>query len=293
MPAPERPTPSQASAPLSANEARWQFVAALRAAGLEPVKELALVDGVLERFRPGGDKAGSRNAWCVFHGGDMPAGAFGSWRTGATHWWRAEAPAGADPAQRAAHREQLQDLRRVRDAEQQRVRAAAAEKAARLWRLARPASEAHAYAARKRIRPYGVRQLRDMLVVPVRDVHGTLHSLQFIGADGAKRFLTGGRIAGCYCGIGKPQGKLLLGEGLATCCTLFEATGLAVAVCFHAGTLEPVACALRGKFPRLRLVVCADNDQATPGNPGVTHARAAACAVGGYLAVPDFSAVPS
>lgn len=288
MPAPEHPTPSQASAHVSANDARWQFVSALRAAGLDPVKELALIDGVLERFRPVGDKPGSRNAWCVFHGGAMPAGAFGSWRSGATHWWRAEALAGADPAQQAAHRHRLQDMRQARDAEQLRVRAAAAEKAARLWRLARPASADHAYATRKRIRPYGVRQLRDMLVVPVRDVHGTLHSLQFIGTDGAKRFLTGGRIAGCYCGIGKPDGQLLLGEGLATCCTLREATGLAVAVCFHAGNLEPVARALRAKFPRLRMVVCADNDQATPGNPGVTQARAAARAVGGYVAVPKF-----
>ena len=64
-----------------------------------------------------------------------------------------------------------------------------------------------------------------------------------------------------------------------------------MAVCFHAGNLEPVARALRAKFPRMRLVVCADNDQATPGNPGVTQALAAARAVGGYLAVPDFGAI--
>jgi putative DNA primase/helicase len=136
-----------------------------------------------------------------------------------------------------------------------------------------------------------VRQLRDMLVVPARAADGTLQSLQFIGTDGAKRFLTGGRVAGCYHGIGKPAGQLLLGEGLATCCTLFEATGQAVAVCFHAGNLEPVARALRGKFPRLRLVICADNDRSTPGNPGVTKALAAARAVGGYVAIPNFESI--
>lgn len=269
-------------------DVRLQFLAALRMAGLEPVKEPALLDGVLERFRVAGDKPGSRNGWCVFHDGSMPAGAFGSWRTGESHWWRAEARAGADPAQREAQRRRLLELRRLRDAEQQRVRESAAEKAARLWRLAKPASPSHPYAVRKRIQPYGVRQLRGTLVVPVRDVHGALHSLQFIDGDGTKRFLTGGRIAGCYFAIGRPERQLLLGEGLATCCTLFEATGQAVAVCFHASNLEPVARALRGKFPRLRLVVCADNDRGTPGNPGVTHATAAARAVGGYLAVPQF-----
>jgi putative DNA primase/helicase len=31
---------------------------------------------------------------------------------------------------------------------------------------------------------------------------GKVCSLQFIGADGEKRFLTGGRVAGCYFSIG-------------------------------------------------------------------------------------------
>jgi putative DNA primase/helicase len=47
---------------------------------------------------------------------------------------------------------------------------------------------------------------------------------------------------------------------------------------------------LRDKFPRLRLVLCADNDAHRPGNPGLTHAREAARAVGGFLAVPTFKA---
>jgi len=285
--------PIQASAHLPDNEARRQFLVALRAAGLEPVKDLALADGVLERFRVTGDKPGSSNGWCVLYGGAMPAGGFGSWRSGASHWWRAEARANISPAERAVQRRRLQEVRLARDAEQARVREIAVDKAARLWKLARPANDDHPYASRKRIRPYGARQLRDMLVVPARDVNGTLQSLQFIGADGAKRFLTGGRIAGCYCSIGRPEGQLLLGEGFATCCTLFEATGQAVAVCFHAGNLEPVALALRRKFPRMRLVVCADNDQATPGNPGLTCATAAAAAVGGFLAVPRFEDVGS
>ena len=55
--------------------------------------------------------------------------------------------------------------------------------------------------------------------------------------------------------------------------------------------LKSVARALRGKFPELRLVICADDDRETPGNPGVTHAKAAARAVGGFLAVPKFPEV--
>jgi len=47
----------------------------------------------------------------------------------------------------------------------------------------------------------------------------------------------------------------------------------------------------QAKFPELRLVICADDDRETPGNPGVTHATAAARAVGGFLAVPKFPEV--
>ena len=40
--------------------------------------------------------------------------------------------------------------------------------------------------------------------------------------------------------------------------------------------------------PTLRLVIAADNDAATPGNPGVAHAFDAAAAAGALVAVPDF-----
>ena len=153
---------------------------------------------------------------------------------------------------------------------------------------AHPATNAHPYLQRKQIGAYGIRQLRDMLVIAARDVQGELHTLQFISADGSKRFLTGGRIVGCYFAIGRPLDSLLLCEGLATASTLHQATGRAVAVAFNCGNLVAVARALRSKFPTLRMIVCADNDFQTPGNPGVTHARAAAQAVGGFLAVPRF-----
>ena len=42
----------------------------------------------------------------------------------------------------------------------------------------------------------------------------------------------------------------MLAEGLATGSTLHAATGEAVAICFNCGNLEPVARALRDKFPR-------------------------------------------
>jgi hypothetical protein len=60
-----------------------------------------------------------------------------------------------------------------------------------------------------------------------------------------------------------------------------------VAVAFNAGNLGPVAQALRARFPTSRLVLCADDDVAVDGNPGLTNAKQAARAVN-RLVVPDF-----
>jgi len=61
-------------------------------------------------------------------------------------------------------------------------------------------------------------------------------------------------------------------------------------VAFTAGNLAAVATALRARCPERRLILCADDDIGTEGNPGHTKATAAARAAGGWLAVPDFGA---
>lgn len=61
-----------------------------------------------------------------------------------------------------------------------------------------------------------------------------------------------------------------------------------MAVAFDASNLEPVALALHAKRPDLTLIICADDDYLTEGNPGITKATKAAAAVGGLVAVPDF-----
>lgn len=265
---------------------------AMASAGLRPHKPLDLIpDGRILRFRLVGDKSGSRNGWVVLHDGPMLFGAFGSWKTSESHTWREATSKPLTPAERADIQRRTQAMRQAHALEREAVQAEARAKAQRLWARAKPATNAHPYLERKRVNAYGLRALRDMLLVPARDLDGTLHTLQFISADGTKRFLTGGRIAGCYYAIGRPTDSLLIAEGMATAATLYMATGQAVAACFSCGNMEAVARALRHKFPGLRLVMAADNDVNTPGNPGMTKAQAAAKAVGGCLAVPKFKAV--
>lgn len=265
---------------------------AMRAYGLAPVNADIVPDGRIHRYRVDGDKEGSKNGWHAIYLNPTPHGAFGSWRTGETHTWRAESKKVMTRAELVEQRRQFEAMRRQRAEEETHVRETVRIKAARLWHLAKPAEATHPYLARKAVKAWGIRQLRQSLVIPARDAHGQLQTLQFVGSDGEKRFLTGGRVQGCYCAIGRPADTLLLAEGYATAATLYEITGHATACTFNAGNLVPVARALRAKFPTLRIVVCADNDTQTHGNPGLTNAWAAARVVHGWVACPIFGEIP-
>lgn len=262
-------------------------------AGLAMHDPVSLVgDGKVQRYRVEGDKAGSLNGWYVLHPDIKPFGAFGSWKTGQKVSWSAERPETMTRSQRNALAAKMQAVRAAHEAETAKVQAEAAKRALRLWERAKPACNDHPYLVKKRVHAYGIRDLRGQLVIPLRDVEGKLHNLQFISADGrSKPFLIGGRVRGCYHSIGRLQEVLCICEGYSTGATLHQATGHATAVSFGRTNLEPVARALRGKFPALMLVVCADNDTSSPGNPGLTSARKAAQAVGAALAVPQFGRV--
>jgi len=149
---------------------------------------------------------------------------------------------------------------------------------------------AHPYLTAKGVEGFGdVREWRGALVLPLRDTNGGLHSLQFIGADGSKQFLSGGRVAGCYFTLDyKRDDALVLCEGYATGASVHRATGLATVCAMNAGNLLAVAKSLCEQFPGREIIVAGDNDQFTDGKPGLSKAREVALAVGGKLAVPQF-----
>ncbi|MBL0354099.1 MAG: toprim domain-containing protein [Dechloromonas sp.] len=264
-----------------------QFRDAIQAAGLTPPDDIE-ADGKLRRFSSNG-KRGDDSGWYSLHGDGIPAGSFGCWRAGISDTWRADIGRSLTSDEEAAHRQRIEAMRREREAEEARRKVEAKAKAAAIWQKAEPAPGDHLYLIRKGIKANGARLHNAALVIPMR-ADGDLHSLQFIQPDGDKRFLTGGRVKGCYFSIGNPKGAaaLCIAEGYATGATIHEATGYPVAVAFNAGNLLAVAQAMRGKFPELPLILCADDDTRTDGNPGMTKATEAARSVGGLLAVPDF-----
>lgn len=293
-------------------DAITQFSAAIRAAGLKPPKQIK-PDGELHRFASNG-KAGDDSGYYVLHLDGVPAGMFGDWRTGLKQAWRADIGRALTSEEDAAHRAKIEAMQQQRKAEKQRLHIEAAKQALKIWDAAEPAPDDHPYILRKGIKAHGVKLYKRSLVIPMYDASGALCSLQFIDVDGSKRFLKDGKVKGCYYLLGAIDGAapLYIVEGFATGATIHEASGLAVAVTFNAGNLEPVAQAMRAKFPALPLIVCADDDYwqecaeckqqttvLTPycihcgkahrkNNTGLTKAEAAALAVGGNLIKPEF-----
>lgn len=265
-----------------------QFRAALRARGLEPSRVIA--DGEMHRCPVEGGKKRKLDGAYLLHLDGIPAGGFENWRDG-RGWenWRADLGRQLSAAEEDQLRARVEASRNARQAQEAQLRRQARDRAGELWKAAQKPSKEHPYLAAKKVGPHGLRQIRAQLVVPVRDVEGQIHGLQFIDEGGGKRFLTGTAKAGHYHAIGpKAVDLVAIAEGYATGATVHEATGWPVAVAFDAGNLEPVARTLRSKLPKALIIIAADNDRATDGNPGLTSAAAAAAVCSGVVAAPEF-----
>jgi putative DNA primase/helicase len=238
---------------------------------------------------PVGKEANGGTSGYVKLSADGESAIFGNFKSGEQWVWHAKDLKGLSAREREARRSRVEKARQEADDERKKLQAKVADKAAELYNAAKAAKPDHPYLLRKRIRPCdAIRQYGNQLLIPVY-IGDKLTSLQFIEEDGSKLFLSGGEIKGGCCLTGTPTNAICIAEGYATGCSIHEATAHAVAVAFNAGNLMPVAQAMRGQYPEATLILCADNDQWTEGNPGLTKATEAAIAVGALLAVPDFS----
>ncbi|MGE4297116.1 MAG: DUF3987 domain-containing protein [Desulfovibrionaceae bacterium] len=261
------------------------FRGILEASGLVPGEVVA--DGVLRRCGTT-SKPHSTNGWHRLYGDAPISGSFGDWKAGTVETWTERPEHDLSPVERQALRARVERDRAAREAEEFALHTEAAAKAQGILGKTTPCTS-HPYLMEKGVKPCpGLRVSRNTLVVPVQSEAGGMQSLQFIAEGGGKRFLHGGRTKGGFFLIEGNGGRLYLCEGLATGLSVHEATGERVLVAFNAGNIGIVAQIARRKYPNLEIVIVADNDHATMGNPGVTKATEAAHAFGGLLAVPNF-----
>jgi len=251
-----------------------------------------IADGRIHRFRADGDHG--KNSWYVLHSGPPMAGAFGCWKRDVKETW-CERKRDYSPTEWQRIRESWQQAEQERHQTEKELQARARKTAERILQRSEPARDDHAYLKRKRVDVHGeLRLWRGALVLPLRDVNGELHSLQFISPAGEKRFLRGGRVAGCFFVVNdNPTAPLVICEGFATGASIHESADYSVVCAMNAGNVMAVAKALRERWQTREIIIAADNDAWTAGNPGVSHAREAALALGAKLAVPVFKDVAS
>jgi phage/plasmid primase-like uncharacterized protein len=169
--------------------------------------------------------------------------------------------------------------------EQRRKHQQAAQQARKIINSAPFADASSAYCKLKQVQSHGAKKgHNDALIIPIYNANNELVNLQFIQADGTKRFLSGGQKKACFFVIGEPTDTILIAEGFATGASLFEYFGQQTYVAFDAGNLEPVARIVRANNPGGEIIICGDNDLS---GTGQTKARAAALAIGGKYLIPQ------
>jgi putative DNA primase/helicase len=204
-----------------------------------------------------------------------------------------------DPERQAAIRQRVADEKKRAEASRKADADRAALAAGAVWRKYSAEGESD-YLVRKNVAAHGLRfspSGNGTVAVPMMDAAGKVWGLQLIrGKSRAKGKLDkefwpkGVAVSGHYHLVGPiPRGAVLVAEGYATAATLHQASGLPVAVAFSAGNLRPVAEAIKKAYRGVKILVCADDDYLTDGNPGVKAAELAALAVGGKSTTPIFT----
>lgn len=294
-----------------------QFVQAMHNQGINVSPQDIIADGKFRRVKANGSR--DKTAWYVLHYDERPAGMYGCNRmygNDVKFNWKADVklpPMSA--AEKRAYRERMERARAERDAQLAADRAAAAERANRIWDSATPCEGDHPYLERKGVLAHNLRIGRweridqdtgevywsepNALLVPIRDLRKNIHSLQAIfperdatGRD--KDYLANGAKEGLFHTIGRPlqhDGKMVLVicEGYATGASIHQTTGHCAIIAFDAPNLLPVARVWRERFPEAIIIVAADNDQWTETpvkNPGVTRAMSCVEDVGALIAIP-------
>lgn len=263
---------------------------AMRAAGISS-DFVPDATGRMNRFYVEGDRPGTKNGWQIGFNNSISTvvACFGTWKQPEiSHTWCSDSGRELSQAEKSSIRKKSEEAKARLKFELVEKRELASHIARAILSQSLPASPDHPYLLNKQIKANGIYQHKGALVVPIT-VGDSLVSLQFIQKSGEKRFLKNGEIKGGHFLIGQPKDRILICEGFATGASLHEATGHAVAVALNAGNLLTVAKAFREKFPKIEIVLCADNDVREGGgeNTGVVFAKKAASEVNAAVAIPQ------
>jgi putative DNA primase/helicase len=244
------------------------------------------------RFEDPEKGRGNRNIWALLRE-DETFGVCGNWATGEKYYYFGDGWTGDFEAHGPEADARLDEVYRDHEAERRARHDAVAVEAQDLLSKASPPRLDHIYLAKKRVAAANARQYGERLLIPLQNVQGEVRNLQQIYANGDKRFLKGGEVKGNFSLLGADKlpmtGTLLLCEGWATAVTLNATRGVPVAAAMNAGNLADVASRLRNALHEtVTIVIAADDDRHTAGNPGIAMALAAGELIGAEVITPRF-----
>lgn len=243
------------------------FADSARAYGLQ-IRDV-VVDGNIHRVNDNTSQKRNNDAgWYVLsESSGVWFGAYGSWYRDTVNFC-SHSQEELTPIQKTEIKKSQDDAKIKAD----RLREEAAQKAEATVENSEPVNSDHPYLLKKKIHPHGTLKSGDNILIPIQDIKNNIISYQTISPNGEKRFLSKGQKKGGFHQIGNLSPVLYLCEGFATGATIHEVTGACVFVAFDRTNLAPVAAAIRSVYSN-PIVICADNDQWTDGNPGLTDAR--------------------
>jgi len=288
---------------LEADDPRTAFMKEVRSHGFDMpmVPEL----GRIMRFDAPGEKRGKKSGWAWYDeasdnflpGGLIGFGSFGSFKGNPDKvTWSSKCREAMSPNELAHYDEQRRVAKTALNAAIKEEHDVAAIRAQDIWNEATAAPEAYPYLTRKKISPHAVRVSRGRLIVPVIDAAGIITSLQFIDAEGGKKFLKGGKKKGGSFSIGGQTETIYVAEGFSTGATIHAATGDMVFCCFDAGNIMEVTRNVKDKHHDAQIIIAGDDDVWLPpkiGNTGRNKATLAAEALGVKTVFPTFDNVES
>jgi phage/plasmid primase-like uncharacterized protein len=284
------------------SDPREEFAELLRDLGADLTGPHPIMDAKSHRVATLDDKRGEKSMFYVGHLDGRPAGYVKNNRTGEEQRWKASA--------RSMTKEQFEAIAapraQEREADRQALYAKTAQRVQYELDSYKEADPEHEYLRSKGVSafpgllqsPYG------SLVVPAYDTEGQLWTVQYVNADGTKRFARDSRKEACFHllgvdyrtfidqgdrrqnGVGSAQLErlerakaIVIAEGYATAATLQELYAgkqppggerdVEFIVAFDSGNVPAVAQAIRERYPDEAIVIAADNDIKQERNPRV------------------------
>ena len=273
-----------------------QFEDFLYSSEIPPIKPIDIVLDKKVRYQTEGDKGSETSAVYCVHSDGYPAGYILSFRHSLIINWKFDIEALKQEKEYDAlykrvkteeYRKQAEQIRLNNEQRDKQERINAAAKAKRIYDNASELTGNHAYLQRKQVRRHeGVKELDGNLLIPLRNIKGEFMSYQTIPVEkGAKKlFCHDAPASEAFYSMGldelEPRAPILLCEGYATGASLRELADycykpVAVICAMSCHNLKKIAPILRKYYPNNKIIVMADDDAKTAGNPGLSAANQA------------------